>query len=84
MGADYYETDAQKEENRKNGIPNIGIGENTRVQRAIIDKNAHIGDNCCINVNGRTYEDGDHGLFFSSDGIIVIKKFAVIPAGTVI
>lgn len=50
----------------------------------IIDKNAHIGENCCINVSGRKYEDGDHGLFYSADGIIVIRKGAVIPNGTVI
>jgi glucose-1-phosphate adenylyltransferase len=84
MGADFYENAEQKKENEKKGVPNIGIGKGCKINKAIIDKNAHIGDNCCINVNGRTYEDGDHGLFFSSDGIIVIKKFAVIPAGTVI
>ena len=37
-----------------------------------------------INVSGKRYEDGDHGLFYSADGIIVIRKFAVIPPGTVI
>lgn len=84
MGADFYENAEQKKENEKKGVPNIGIGKGCKINKAIIDKNAHIGDNCCINVNGRTYEDGDHGLFFSSDGIIVIKKFAVIPPGTVI
>ncbi|MBO5607883.1 MAG: glucose-1-phosphate adenylyltransferase [Treponema sp.] len=84
MGADFYENDSQKKENGKKDIPNIGIGRGCKINKAIIDKNARIGDNCCINVNGRTYEDGDHGLFYSSDGIIVIKKFAEIPSGTVI
>ncbi len=84
MGADFYENEHEKKENARKDIPNIGIGKGCKINKAIIDKNAKIGDNCCINVNGRTYEDGDHGLFFSSDGIIVIKKFAVIPPGTVI
>lgn len=84
MGADYYESEEEKAENRKNNIPDIGIGKNCKINRAIIDKNAHIGENCCINVTGKTYEDGDHGLFYSSDGIIVIRKGAVIPNGTVI
>lgn len=84
MGADFYENDAQKEENKKRGIPNMGIGKNCKITKAIIDKNARVGDNCCINVSGKKYEDGDHGLFYSADGIIVIRKFAEIPAGTVI
>ncbi len=84
MGADFYENDAAKADNKKKGVPDIGIGKNCKITRAIIDKNARIGDNCCINVSGKRYEDGDHGLFYSADGIIVIRKFAVIPSGTVI
>ncbi len=84
MGADFYENDAARKENAQKGIPNIGIGKNCKINKAIIDKNSRIGDNCCINVSGKKYEDGDHGLFYSADGIIVIRKFAVIPPGTVI
>lgn len=84
MGADFYETEAAKKDNKKKGVPNLGIGKNCKINKAIIDKNAHIGENCCINVSGRKYEDGDHGLFYSADGIIVIRKGAVIPNGTVI
>jgi glucose-1-phosphate adenylyltransferase len=82
MGADYYETDAQKEENKKNGIPNIGIGENTRVQRAIIDKNARIGKNCSIGFSPNPPSDGDHGMYYAADGIIIIRKNAIIPDGS--
>ncbi|MBQ7882680.1 MAG: glucose-1-phosphate adenylyltransferase [Treponema sp.] len=84
MGADYYETEEQKAENAKEGKPNIGIGKNCKISGTIIDKNASIGDNCQINVSGKKYEDGDHGMFYSADGIIVIRKGAVIPAGTII
>jgi glucose-1-phosphate adenylyltransferase len=84
MGADFYENDATKEENKAKKIPDVGIGKNCKISKAIIDKNAHIGANCCINVSGKKYEDGDHGMFYSADGIIVIRKFAVIPDGTVI
>ncbi|HAO30721.1 MAG TPA: glucose-1-phosphate adenylyltransferase [Treponema sp.] len=84
MGADFYENEEQLAENKAKGIPNIGIGKGCKIGKAIIDKNAHIGNNCCINVTGKKYEDGDHGLFYSADGIIVIRKFAVIPDGTVI
>jgi len=84
MGADYYETKDEKANNAKKGVPNIGIGKNCKIRQTIIDKNAAIGDNVRINVDGKTYDDGDHGLFYSADGIIVIRKGAVIPAGTVI
>ena len=87
MGADYYETDAQRKENAEKGIPNIGIGRNCKIAGTIIDKNARIGENCQIGLSGRVYEDGEHGEhgeFYTTDGIIVIRKNAVIPAGTVI
>jgi len=84
MGADYYENESQMAQNKKSGLPNVGIGKNCKINKAIIDKNAHIGDNCCINVSGKQYEDGDHGLFYSADGIIIIRKGAYVPAGTVI
>ena len=87
MGADYYETDAQRKENAEKGIPNIGIGRNCKIAGTIIDKNARIGENCQMGLSGRVYEDGEHGEhgeFYTTDGIIVIRKNAVIPAGTVI
>ena len=70
--------------NKKKKIPDMGIGKGCKIERAIIDKNAHIGNNCCINVSGKKFDDGDHGLFYSAEGIIVIRKGAVIPDGTVI
>ena len=84
MGADFYETDEQRAENDKNNAPHIGIGKNCRIAKTIIDKNASIGDNCQINIGDKKYEDGDHGLFYSADGIIVIRKGSSIPAGTII
>lgn len=82
MGADYYDDEEEKQENRKKGIPCTGIGSNCKIANTIIDKNAKIGDNCKIGISGKKYEDGDHGSFYSADGIIVIRKGATIPAGT--
>lgn len=84
MGADFYENEDQKAENKKTGIPNLGIGKNCNIAATIIDKNAHIGDDVQINVSGKKYENGDHGMFYCADGIIVIRKGAIIPSGTVI
>jgi len=82
MGADYFDPDDEKKANIAKGTPNTGIGKNCKIARTIIDKNARIGDNCKIGVTGKTYEDGDHGTFYSADGIIVIRKGATIPSGT--
>ncbi len=84
MGADYYETEEEKANNLKKGIPNIGIGENTRIRKAIIDKNARIGNNCSIGYSPKPPADGDHGMYYAADGIIVIRKNAIIPDGTII
>ena len=78
MGADYYDME------KKKGVPSVGIGKNCKIAKTIIDKNARIGDNCKINVGGKKYEDGDYGTFYVSDGIIVIRKGAIIQDGTVI
>ncbi|MBN2444556.1 MAG: glucose-1-phosphate adenylyltransferase [Spirochaetales bacterium] len=84
MGADYYETDEQTKWNKKSGIPDIGIGKGTIVKRAIIDKNARIGEVCRIGIDNFTREDGDFGDYYIKDNIIIIPKNAVIPSGTVI
>ena len=83
MGADYYESSASLAMNRSQGRPAIGIGKNTRVENAIIDKNARIGDNCVISPAGKA-ENQDHPLYFIRDGIVVVPKNGVIPDGTVI
>ena len=86
MGADYYETDSQRQENTKKCIPSIGIGANCKISNTIIDKNARIGANCQIGVSGKNYEDGEYGTngeFYVSSGIIVIRKNAIIPDGTI-
>ena len=84
MGADYYDDENEKQQNKKKEIPCTGIGKNCKIANTIIDKNAKIGNNCQIGISGKKYEDGDHGSFYSADGIIVIRKGAVIPPGTII
>ncbi len=83
MGADFYEDEDQKAENRRLGRPNVGIGANAIIERAIIDKNARIGDGVVI----RSHEgepDHEEENYVVRDGIVVIPKNAVIPPGTTI
>ncbi len=84
MGADFYETPNERKENRKKGLPDIGIGTGCRIRGAIIDKNARIGGGCSIGHATDAYHDGDHGHYHVNDGIIIIPKNSVLPAGTVI
>ncbi|MCX8107876.1 MAG: glucose-1-phosphate adenylyltransferase [Verrucomicrobiae bacterium] len=83
MGADYFESYESIQENLRRNRPRIGIGKNTRIDCAIIDKNARIGDNCVITPAGKP-DKVDHPLYYIRDGIVIIPKNGVIPHGTVI
>jgi len=83
MGADSYETENQKQQNRELGRPDIGIGENTIIHRAIIDKDARIGSNVRI-LNDRNLNFEEEHNYIIQDGIVVIPKNGVIEDGTVI
>jgi glucose-1-phosphate adenylyltransferase len=83
LGSDYYESQESVEKNESEGRPRIGIGENCKIENAIIDKNARIGNNVTISPAGKA-ENLDHERYFIRDGIIIIPKDGVIPHGTVI
>ncbi|KAM0905394.1 hypothetical protein ACQ4PT_017415 [Festuca glaucescens] len=85
MGADYYETEADKKLLAdKGGIP-IGIGKNSHIRRAIIDKNARIGDNVkIINVDNVQEAARETDGYFIKSGIVTVIKDALLPSGTVI
>lgn len=80
MGNDYYETLEVLEENRQRGVPELGIGERCFIKNAIIDKNCRIGNDVRIN-GGSHLQDTDHILYSIKDGVIVVKKGAVLPDG---
>jgi glucose-1-phosphate adenylyltransferase len=83
MGLDDYETPEEAQANIARGIPPLGIGRNTYIERAIVDKNARIGDHVRISPEGKPSElDGDN--WYIRDGIVVVPKGAVIRPGTVI
>lgn len=85
MGADFYQTFEDMRNDMGRGLPRVGIGEGTIIRRAIIDKNARIGQNAkLLNEAGVTEIDGAAGSYFIRDGIILVPKNAVIPDGTVV
>lgn len=83
LGCDYYESHESIHANEAAGRPRIGIGTNTRVENAIIDKNARIGNNVIITPAGKP-ENEDHPLYYIRDGIIIVPKNGIVPHGTVI
>jgi glucose-1-phosphate adenylyltransferase len=80
MGSDYYETLADIEADHQHGLPQLGIGNRCQIQNAILDKNVRIGDDVKI-IGGTHLEDGDTALYTVREGIIVMKKGAIVPNG---
>ena len=83
LGSDYYESAESVAQSRAQSRAIIGIGENTRVEHAIIDKNARVGSNCVISPAGKP-KDLDRPLYFVRDGIVIIPKNGLVPHGTII
>jgi glucose-1-phosphate adenylyltransferase len=83
MGSDNYQTLEQIAELKLSASPIMGIGNRCKIKNAIIDKNTYIGDDVCINC-GDPLPDGDFGTHTVQDGIVVVKKRAIIPNGTII
>lgn len=85
LGADFYETDAERGDQLAEGKVPIGIGENTSIQNCIIDKNARIGKNVTIaNTEGVQESDRTSEGFHIRSGITVVLKNSVIADGLVI
>lgn len=83
MGCDYFGTRMQSHDRdeRSFGIPHMSIGRDCHVERAIIDKNAHLGDGVVItDKTGCPDEDGAN--YYIRDGIVIIPKNTAVPAGT--
>jgi glucose-1-phosphate adenylyltransferase len=83
MGCDSYESANQELKDDAMGIPHTSIGRGCRIERAIIDKNAHIGDEVTIRDRSDS-PDEDGPNYYVRDGIVIIPKGGVVDPGTVI
>jgi glucose-1-phosphate adenylyltransferase len=83
LGADYYETAEETQRAAGSGLPPIGIGDETTIERAIVDKNARIGRGVRI-VNEAKVQEADGRGHFIRDGIVIVPKNGAIADGTVI
>jgi glucose-1-phosphate adenylyltransferase len=84
MGADYYETEAQKLANRRARIPDIGIGIQCRITEAIVDANSRIGNHVTINRHSPDEPDVETNAYSIREGVVVVPQGAIIPDHTVI
>lgn len=83
MGADFYELLDGSQGRGQLDYPQIGIGRDSVIQGAIVDKNARIGKQVIIrNIPDR--EDEEHENWVAREGIVIVPKGAIIPDGTVI
>ena len=83
MGADAFERPHDLASNHGRGRPDIGVGANCLIRNAIIDKNARIGAGCRLSPQGLP-EKWETDALFVRDGVIVVKKGAIVPPGTVV
>ncbi|KAH0876704.1 hypothetical protein HID58_064098 [Brassica napus] len=87
VGSNIYEMeeDVRRKGNEKKKEIRIGIGEKSRIRKAIVDKNARIGQNVMI-INRDNVEESNRESegYVIREGIIVILRNAVIPDDSII
>jgi glucose-1-phosphate adenylyltransferase len=82
IGSDGYETKAEQAENRRVGRPDLNIGEGSRIERAILDKDCRIGRGVRVrDHDGDPDSDDPAGRYHIRDGIVCVPRGAVIPDG---
>jgi glucose-1-phosphate adenylyltransferase len=83
IGADRFETDADRLANRQRGIPDLVVGDNAVIEGAILDKDCRVGNNVRI-VNHAGVADYECDTYVIRDGVVTIPRGSVVPDGTVI
>ncbi len=83
LGYDYYESAEEIAQNEALGLPRMGIGQRCHIHRAIIDKNARIGDDVQL-VNHQGVVETDQANYFIRDSIIIVPRNGVIVSGTIV
>jgi glucose-1-phosphate adenylyltransferase len=84
MGSDRFEPLDEIQENLTSGKPHLGIGRDTMIKNAIVDKNVRIGKNVrLVNDGGIDNADGPNGIYYIRDGIIIVPKGATVPDDTI-
>jgi glucose-1-phosphate adenylyltransferase len=81
MGADFFQTTSDMAADREAGKPSVGIGDWSRIEGAIVDKNCRIGSHVQIqNLSGAESSPESDGAMIA-DGVAVVVKDAVLADG---
>jgi glucose-1-phosphate adenylyltransferase len=83
IGADRYEADEERAANQAKGIPCFTVGDNTVIERAILDKDCRVGRNVRIQ-NEKNVQEAETENYAIREGVVVIPRGAIVPDGTVI
>ncbi len=83
MGCDYYESLDEIVRAKREGKPYMGIGRNSVIRKAILDKDVKVGENVRI-INEKKLDNFEASNYSIKDGIVIIHKNAIIPPGTLI
>lgn len=78
MGNDFYQSIEDMNEDISNNQQLVGIGERCFISNALVDKNCRIGNDVYIE-GGKHLENFSNELYAIKDGIVVIKKGAIVP-----
>lgn len=78
MGNDFYQSLEDMDKDKANNKTLIGIGERCFINNALVDKNCRLGNDIYIN-GGQHLADFNNDLYAIKEGIVVIKKGAIIP-----
>jgi glucose-1-phosphate adenylyltransferase len=81
MGADYYDSPEDIQACSARGEPALGIGENSVIEGAIIDKNCRIGSNVRVTNDRGLQSSEELGAAMVADGIVVVQKGGILPDG---
>jgi glucose-1-phosphate adenylyltransferase len=85
LGSDKFETPENLRENHALGRPDLNIGDGTKIERAILDKDCRIGNHVVISdQHGKPDSDGPEGRYYVRDGLVCVPRGGVLPDGLVI
>lgn len=83
IGSNQYQDISEIEKDRENNMPYIGVGERCIIEQVIIDKDARIGNDVIIQ-GGSHLEDCNEESYVIKDGVVVIRRRAIIPDGFIL
>jgi glucose-1-phosphate adenylyltransferase len=80
MGADFYQTAAERDSDRHHGMPAVGVADGSYIDGAILDKNCRVGQNVRLCCEGLSEAPAGQPVVIA-DGVIVVPKDAIVPDG---